>query len=67
MHMFSRETGFFGGHGIVAAQVPIGTGLAFSHKYRQDGGICAAYFGDGAVNQGQYPRPSTWRPSGNCR
>ena len=53
MHMFSRETGFFGGHGIVAAQVPIGTGLAFSHKYRQDGGICAAYFGDGAVNQGQ--------------
>ncbi len=53
MHMFSREAGFFGGHGIVAAQVPIGTGLAFAHKYRQDGGICAAYLGDGAINQGQ--------------
>ena len=53
MHMFSREAGFFGGHGIVAAQVPIGTGLAFAHKYRQDGGICATYLGDGAINQGQ--------------
>ncbi len=53
MHMFSREAGFFGGHGIVGAQVPIGTGLAFAHKYRNDSGVCAAYFGDGAVNQGQ--------------
>ncbi len=53
MHMFSREAGFFGGHGIVAAQVPIGTGLAFAHKYRQDGGICVTYLGDGATNQGQ--------------
>ncbi len=53
MHMFSREKNFFGGHGIVAAQVPIGTGLAFAHKYRGDGGVCFAYFGDGAVNQGQ--------------
>ena len=53
MHMFSRESGFFGGHGIVAAQVPIGTGLAFAHKYRGDGGVCVVYLGDGAVNQGQ--------------
>jgi len=53
MHMFSREKGFYGGHGIVAAQVPIGTGLAFSHKYKKDGGMCFTYFGDGAVNQGQ--------------
>ncbi len=53
MHMFSREKGFFGGHGIVGAQVPIGAGLAFAHKYKADGGVCFAYFGDGAVNQGQ--------------
>jgi pyruvate dehydrogenase E1 component alpha subunit len=53
MHMFSREKNFFGGHGIVAAQVPIGTGLAFSHRYRGDGGVCFTYLGDGAVNQGQ--------------
>ena len=53
MHMFSREKNFFGGHGIVGAQVPIGTGLGFAHKYKQDGGVCMAYFGDGASNQGQ--------------
>nr|WP_085783821.1 pyruvate dehydrogenase (acetyl-transferring) E1 component subunit alpha [Candidatus Nucleicultrix amoebiphila] len=53
MHMFSREKNFFGGHGIVGAQVPIGTGLAFAHKYRKDGGLCVTYMGDGAVNQGQ--------------
>lgn len=53
MHMFSREKNFFGGHGIVGAQVPLGTGLAFAHKYRGDGGICTIYMGDGAVNQGQ--------------
>lgn len=53
MHMFSTEHGFYGGHGIVGAQVPLGAGLAFAHKYRQDGGICVAYFGDGAANQGQ--------------
>ena len=53
MHMFSREKGFFGGHGIVGAQVPIGTGLGFSHKYKNDGGLCMAYMGDGAFNQGQ--------------
>jgi pyruvate dehydrogenase E1 component alpha subunit len=53
MHMFSREKNFFGGHGIVGASVSLGTGLAFSHKYREDGGICYCYFGDGATNQGQ--------------
>jgi len=53
MHMFSREKGFFGGHGIVGAQVPLGTGLAFAHKYKGDSGICFCYCGDGAVNQGQ--------------
>lgn len=53
MHMFSREKGFYGGHGIVGAQVPLGTGLAFAHKYRDDGHVCVTYFGDGASNQGQ--------------
>jgi pyruvate dehydrogenase E1 component alpha subunit len=53
MHMFSTEHRFYGGHGIVGAQVPLGAGLAFAHKYRGDGGICIAYFGDGAANQGQ--------------
>lgn len=53
MHMFSVEHGFYGGHGIVGAQVSLGTGLAFKHKYAGDGGVCVAYFGDGAANQGQ--------------
>ncbi|MFA7431190.1 MAG: pyruvate dehydrogenase (acetyl-transferring) E1 component subunit alpha [Rhodospirillaceae bacterium] len=53
MHMFSREKGFYGGHGIVGAQVPIGTGLAFAHQYEGDGGVSFAYLGDGAINQGQ--------------
>lgn len=53
MHMFSREKNFYGGHGIVGAQVPLGTGLAFAHKYKEDGGVCLSYMGDGAVNQGQ--------------
>ena len=53
MHMFSTEHKFYGGHGIVGAQVPLGAGLAFGHKYREDGGLCMAYFGDGAANQGQ--------------
>ena len=53
MHMFSTEHKFYGGHGIVGAQVPLGGGLALAHKYRDDGGICLAYFGDGAANQGQ--------------
>jgi pyruvate dehydrogenase E1 component alpha subunit len=53
MHMFSVDHGFYGGHGIVGAQVPLGTGLAFKHKYAGDGGVCLTYLGDGAVNQGQ--------------
>ncbi|SEN24001.1 pyruvate dehydrogenase E1 component alpha subunit [Sphingomonas gellani] len=53
MHMFSTEHKFYGGHGIVGAQVSLGTGLAFKHKYSGDGGVCLAYFGDGAANQGQ--------------
>jgi pyruvate dehydrogenase E1 component subunit alpha len=53
MHMFSREKDFFGGHGIVAAQVPIGTGIAFANRYRKNDRVCVTYFGDGAANQGQ--------------
>ncbi|MBV1916461.1 MAG: pyruvate dehydrogenase (acetyl-transferring) E1 component subunit alpha [Sphingomonadaceae bacterium] len=53
MHMFSTEHGFYGGHGIVGAQVPLGAGLAFAHQYREDGGVTLSYFGDGAANQGQ--------------
>src|SRR5215210_189486 len=50
MHMFSREKNFFGGHGIVAAQVSLGTGLAFANRYRENGKGCLTYFGDGAAN-----------------
>lgn len=53
MHMFSREKGFFGGHGIVGASTAIGTGLGFAHKYKGDCGVGVAYMGDGASNQGQ--------------
>ncbi len=53
MHMFSKEKNFYGGHGIVGANLPLGTGIAFAHKYRGDGGINLTYFGDGAANQGQ--------------
>ena len=53
MHMFSVEQGFFGGHGIVGAQVPLGTGLAFANRYRGNDNIALTYFGDGAANQGQ--------------
>ncbi len=53
MHMFSVEKGFYGGHGIVGAQVPLGTGLALANKYRSNGRVCLTYYGDGAANQGQ--------------
>ena len=53
MHMFSTEHRFYGGHGIVGAQVPLGAGLAFASQYHGDGGVCLSYFGDGAANQGQ--------------
>ncbi len=53
MHMFSKEKDFYGGHGIVGANVPIGAGLAFSDKYRGNDNVTFTYFGDGAANQGQ--------------
>jgi pyruvate dehydrogenase E1 component alpha subunit len=53
MHMFSVEKNFYGGHGIVGAQVSLGTGIAFANRYRQNGHVCLTYFGDGAANQGQ--------------
>ena len=53
MHMFSKEKHFYGGHGIVGAQVALGTGLAFAGKYRGDDSVSFVYFGDGASNQGQ--------------
>ena len=53
MHMFSREKNFYGGHGIVGAQVPLGAGLAFADRYRGNDLVCVTYFGEGAANQGQ--------------
>lgn len=65
MHMFSAEKNFYGGHGIVGAQVPIGAGLAFAHKYLDDNGVNMVYYGDGASNQGQvaesYNMASLWQ------
>src|SRR3978361_569551 len=53
MHMFSKEKHFYGGHGIVGGQIPLGTGLAFANRYRGNDNVSVAYFGDGAANQGQ--------------
>ena len=65
MHMFSVEKSFYGGHGIVGAQVPLGTGLAFANKYKDNGHVCLTYFGDGAANQGQvyeaFNMAAVWR------
>ena len=54
MHFFSSEKRFFGGHGIVGAHIPVATGIAFAHKYKEDGGVCVCYLGDGAVWQGSF-------------
>lgn len=54
MHYFSKEKGLFGGHGIVGAHIPVATGIAFAHKYKQDDGVCLCFFGDGAVGQGSF-------------
>ena len=65
MHMFSPEHGFWGGHGIVGAQVPLGTGIAFALKYRGSDRVCVTCYGDGAANQGQvheaYNMAALWR------
>lgn len=64
MHMFSNEKYFYGGHGIVGAQVPLGVGIAFANKYKENNNVCLAYYGDGAANQGQvsesYNMASLW-------
>lgn len=65
MHMFSQEKRFYGGHGIVGASTAIGTGLAFTHKYKEDGNVSVAYMGDGSANQGQvaecYNMAALWK------
>ena len=54
MHMFDKENGFFGGHGIVGGQIPLGTGIAFAEKYNKTNNLCVCYMGDGAVRQGAF-------------
>ncbi len=54
MHIFDKEVGFIGGHGIVGAQVPLGAGIAFAEKYNKTGNLCICYMGDGAVRQGAF-------------
>jgi len=65
MHMFSKEKNFFGGHGIVGANVPLGAGIAFAFKYRGENHLCLTYYGDGAANQGQvyetYNMAALWK------
>lgn len=61
MHMFDRENGFFGGHGIVGGQVPLGAGIAFAEKYNKTGKLCICMMGDGAVRQGAFTKLSTWQ------
>jgi pyruvate dehydrogenase E1 component alpha subunit len=54
MHIFDKEVGFIGGHGIVGAQIPLGAGIAFAEKYNKTGKLCICYFGDGAIRQGAF-------------
>jgi pyruvate dehydrogenase E1 component alpha subunit len=54
MHIFDKEVGFIGGHGIVGAQIPLGAGIAFAEKYQETGKVCICYMGDGAVRQGAF-------------
>jgi len=54
MHFFDAEKRMFGGHGIVGAQIPVGVGIAFAHKYKGEDNVCLTYFGDGAINQGAF-------------
>ena len=54
MHYFKREVNFYGGHGIVGGHIAVGAGIAFAHKYKEDGGVCLTFFGDGAVGQGSF-------------
>ena len=65
MHMYNTKRNFYGGNGIVGAQVPVGAGIAFAHKYKEDGFACLAFYGDGASNQGQvfeaYNMSALWK------
>jgi pyruvate dehydrogenase E1 component alpha subunit len=54
MHIFDKENHFYGGHGIVGGQIPLGAGIGFSEKYNKTGNLCICYMGDGAVRQGSF-------------